>query len=147
MGSCLTRPSLVHRVALVAVLTSSCASPTPPQGDTTWVTSADSGFGYIDATYGRAKLRALITARSNADALAALETTAEVLFTAWRAKVVASAVVLSVAPPNVRDRTDDKFFEHRSIKISKLFEVQARLGHLVLAKLGQQGSLLLAFSH
>jgi hypothetical protein len=47
------------------------------------------------------------------------------------------AVVLSIAPPYVRDRTDDKLFERRSIKISKLLEVQASLAHLVLAKLGQ----------
>jgi hypothetical protein len=52
-----------------------------------------------------------------------------------------------MAPPYLRDRTDDKLFECRSIKISKLLEVQARLAHLVLAKLGQQGSLLLSFSH
>jgi len=55
------------------------------------------------------------------------------------------AVVLSIAPPYIRDRTDDKLFERRSIKISKLLEVQASLAHLVLAKLGQQGSLLLSF--
>ena len=33
------------------------------------------------------------------------------------------AVVLSIAPPYLRDRTDDKLFERRSIKISKLLEV------------------------
>src|SRR6185436_10040582 len=55
-------------------------------------------------------------------------------------------VVLSIAPPYLRDRTDDKLFERRSIKISKLLEVQASLAHLVLAQLGQQGSLLLSFS-
>jgi hypothetical protein len=55
---------------------------------------AGSLVGYIDATHGRAKVRALITARSNADALAALETTEEALVRRWRAKVVASTVVV-----------------------------------------------------
>src|SRR5688572_21558805 len=61
-------------------------------------------------------------------------------------RVGGGAVVLSIAPPYLRDRPDDKLFERRSIKISKLLELQANLAHLVLAKLGQQGSLLLSFS-
>ena len=56
------------------------------------------------------------------------------------------AVVIPIATPYRRDRTNDKLFERRPIKISKLLEVQATLAHLVLAKLGQQGSLLLSFS-
>src|SRR5688572_28780861 len=47
-------------------------------------------------------------------------------------------VVPSIATPCRRDRTDDELFEHGSIEISKLPEVQAGLAHLVLAKLGQQ---------
>src|SRR5688500_5442354 len=46
-----------------------------------------------------------------------------------------------------RDLTHNKLFEHRLIKISKLFEVQTGLAHLVPAKLGQQGSLLLSLGH
>jgi hypothetical protein len=57
------------------------------------------------------------------------------------------AVVLPIAPLYLRDRTNDKLFERRPIKIRELLEVQANLAHLVLAKLGQQGSLLLSFSH
>src|SRR5688500_17597311 len=56
-------------------------------------------------------------------------------------------VCLSIAPSCLRDRTDDKLLERRSIKVSKLPEVQARLAHPVLAKPGQQGSLRLSFSH
>ena len=48
--------------------------------------------------------------------------------------------------PDLRDRTDDKLFERLPVQISKLLEVQANLGHPVLAQLGQQGSLLLSFS-
>src|SRR5688572_5818483 len=54
--------------------------------------------------------------------------------------------ILSIAPPCLRDRTDDDLFERRPIKISKLLEVQARLAHLVLAKPGQQGPLGFPFS-
>jgi hypothetical protein len=46
---------------------------------------------YIDVTYGRAKLRRLITARSNADALAAVGLTESELLGAWRANVVAAS--------------------------------------------------------
>src|SRR5687768_8395382 len=52
----------------------------------------------------------------------------------------------SMAPLDLRERTEDKLFERRSIKISKLSEVQANLAHPVLAKLGQQGLLLLSVS-
>src|SRR5262245_46358585 len=51
-----------------------------------------------------------------------------------------------MASPDVRDRPDDKLFERRPVEISKLLEVEANLAHPVLAKLGQQGSLLLPFS-
>src|SRR5512145_1200912 len=60
---------------------------------------------------------------------------------------MSGAVVLGIAPPYPRDRTGNKLLEHRSIKISKLLEVQARLAHPVLAKLGQQGSVLRSFNH
>ena len=45
---------------------------------------AGSLVGYIDRTYGRAMVRALITARTSADALAALGTTEEALLRSWR---------------------------------------------------------------
>jgi hypothetical protein len=47
-----------------------------------------------------------------------------------------------MAPPHLRDRTDDELFDRGSIKIGKLLEVQAQTPHLVLAKFGQQGSVL-----
>ena len=37
---------------------------------------------------------------------------------------VARRQALSITPPYLRDRTDDKLFEHRLVKIGKLFEVQ-----------------------
>ena len=62
-------------------------------------------------------------------------------------KTVSGAVVLSIAPPYVRDRTDDKCFERQSVNISKLLEVQASLAHLVLAELGQPGLLSVSFGN
>ena len=64
-----------------------------------------------------------------------------------RAGRLDASVVLPIAPLYVSDGTNDKLFERRPVKISELLEVQARLGHPVLAKPGQQGSLLLSFSH
>src|SRR6185436_3936014 len=50
-----------------------------------------------------------------------------------------------IAPPYPVHRTDDELLQDRPVDIRKPLDVQARLSHPVLAKLGQEGSLLRPF--
>ena len=45
------------------------------------------------------------------------------------------AAVLPIAPLHLRDRTDDKLFEHCLVEIGKPLEIQTAFAHLVLANL------------
>jgi hypothetical protein len=56
--------------------------------DSAFLGLAISLLGFIDAAHGRSTLRALVSARSDAEALAALATTEDALLGAWRAEVV-----------------------------------------------------------